>query len=146
MTLATNTPRAMPENAANLVTRDVVLVLSITAPQVRGDEITGEIERALAAEVDRAEATRVVVDMSAVTFISSAGFRSLLGLYHKLKGVGGRVVLCGLTDMVSDVLHVMRFIDASGIRAAPFEVQPDLPAAVVSLLTRPAPAKTPQSA
>ena len=44
------------------------------------------------------------------------------------------VVLCGLGEMVSEVLHLMRFIDASGLRPAPFEVQPDVTAAVVSLL------------
>jgi anti-anti-sigma regulatory factor len=124
----------MPETSANLVARDVVLILTITVPEVRGDEPCVAIERAFTAAVDQSGATKVVVDCRGVSYMNSAGFRALLGLYHKLKGAGGRVVLCGLTDMVSEVLHVLRFVDASGGRPAPFEVQPDLAAAVVSLL------------
>ena len=45
----------------------------------------------------------------------------------------------GLGEMVAEVLTLMRFIDASGVRPAPFEVQPDVAAAVTALLTRPAP-------
>lgn len=124
----------MSENPPPPLTTDVVLVLRITAAQVRGDELTTELERAFAAEVDRVEAAKVVVDMKAVTYITSTGVRALLGLHQKLKNVGGRVVLCGLTEMVSEVLQLMRFIDAAGLRPAPFEVQPDVTAAVASLL------------
>jgi anti-anti-sigma factor len=129
----------MPETPADLVARDLVLILKITAPEVRGDEPCAALERAFTAEVDRSGATKVIVDVSAVTYMNSAGFRALLGLYHKLKKAGGRIVLCGLTDMVSEVLHVLRFVDASRARPAPFEVQPDVAAAVVSLLSPPAP-------
>ncbi|HKI38781.1 MAG TPA: STAS domain-containing protein [Gemmataceae bacterium] len=126
----------MSEHPADPITRDVVLLLKINAPEVRGEELSSELERAFAAEVDRAEATKVVVDMKAVTYITSTGVRALLTLYHKVKGAGGRVVLCGLTEMVAEVLEVMRFIDSSGVRPTPFEVQPDVAAAVVTLLTR----------
>jgi anti-anti-sigma factor len=126
---------AMPDP----ITRDVVLLLTINVAEVRGDELTAELDRAFAAEVDRAEATKVVVDMRAVTYITSTGVRTLLSLYQKLKNVGGRVVLCGLGEMVAEVLTLMRFIDATGLRPTPFEVQPDVAAAVSSLLTRPAP-------
>jgi anti-sigma B factor antagonist len=124
----------MSDNFTPPVTRDVVLVLRINAAQVRGDELTAELESAFAAEVDRAEATKVVVDMTAVTYITSTGVRALLSLHQKVKNAAGRVVLCGLGEMVAEVLHLMRFIDASGLRAAPFEVQPDVTAAVLSLL------------
>jgi anti-anti-sigma factor len=125
------------------VTREAVLLLTVNVPEVRGDELATELERIFAAEVDRAEATKVVVDLKAVRYITSTGVRTLLSLYQKLKGVGGRVVLCGLTEMVAEVLTLMRFIDASGVRPAPFEVQPDVPAAVTALLTRPAPGAQP---
>ncbi len=127
----------MPDTTADLVARDVVLILTLRVSEVRGDESCAAIERAFTAEVDRSGATKVVIDASAVTYMNSAGFRALLGLYHKLKKAGGRIVLCGLSDMVSEVLHVLRFVDTSGARPAPFEVQPDVAAAVVSLLGPP---------
>jgi anti-anti-sigma factor len=117
---------------------EVVLVLTVSAAEVRGDEVTAELERTFAAEVDRTGATRVVVDMTAVTYITSTGVGTLLSLYQKVKALGGRVVLCGLGEMVAEVLELFRFIDPSGRRPSPFEVQPDVTAAVASLLT-PAP-------
>ncbi len=121
------------------VTPDAVLLLTVNAAEIRGDELTAELERTFSAEVERTGATKVVVDMTAVTYITSTGVRTLLTLYHQVKKAGGRVVLCGLTEMVSEVLHLMRFIDSTGLRPAPFEVQPDATAAVVALLNRAAP-------
>jgi anti-anti-sigma factor len=129
---------AMSDQTAGPVSCDVVLVLTVNVPEVRGEEITTELEKAFAAEVDRTGATRVIVDMTAVSYITSTGVRTLLALYQKVKAVNGRVVLCGLQEMVSEVLQLMRFIDSSGLRPTPFEVRPDVAAAVISLLTRPA--------
>ena len=127
--------RAMPDPTPT-ITRDAVLLLTINAPEIRGDEITTELEQVFAAEMDGTKATKVVVDMQAVSYITSTGVRALLSLHHKVKPLGGRAVLCGLNEMVAEVLGVMRFIDRSGQRPAPFEVQPDVAAATVSLLTR----------
>jgi anti-anti-sigma factor len=124
----------MPDSIPNLVTPDTVLVLTVNAPEVRGEELTTELERLFTAEVERTGATKVVLDMTAVTYITSTGVRTLLSLYHQVKKGGGRVVLCGLGEMVSEVLAVMRFIDPTGLRPAPFEVKPDVAAAVLALL------------
>jgi anti-anti-sigma factor len=129
----------MSENHTPPLTSDVLLVLTINAAELRGDELTIEVEQGFAAAVDRSGATRIVVNMEAVTYLTSTGVRVLLTLYQKVKGSQGRVVLCGLTDMVSDVLQVMRFIDPTGERPAPFETQPDVTAGVISLLSGRAP-------
>jgi anti-anti-sigma factor len=128
----------MTDHAA-AVTCDAVLVLTVSVPEVRGEAVTAELERVFAAAVERTGASKVVVDLTAVTYITSSGVRTLLTLYQKVKAAGGRVVLCGLSEMVSEVLHLMRFIDSSGLRPTPFAVQRDVSAAVLSLLTRPVP-------
>ena len=128
----------MSHPSAAAVSCEVLLVLTVNSAEVRGEEITAELERVFAAEVDRTAATKVIVDLRAVNFITSSGIRSLLGLYQKVKAAGGRVVRCGLSDMVAEVLEVMRFIDPTGRRPSPFEVRPDVAAAAVSLLARPA--------
>lgn len=117
-----------------LVTSDAVLLFTINAAEVRGEELTTELERLFTSEVERTGATKVVLDMGAVTYITSTGVRTLLTLHQQLKKTGGRVVLCGLREMVSEVLAVMRFIDPAGQRPAPFEVKPDVTAAVTGLL------------
>jgi anti-anti-sigma factor len=129
----------MPDSITSPVTCDVVLLLTVNVAEIRGDELTADLERRFAAEVGRTGATRVVVDMTAVTYITSTGVRTLLSLHHQVKKANGRVVLCGLGEMVSEVLHLMRFIDMSGLRPAPFEVQKDLTAAVAALLTQSVP-------
>jgi len=126
----------MSEQTADLVTSDVFLVLSVHTAEIRGDDLTSQLERNFAAEVDRSAAAKVVVDLSAVKYLTSTGVRTLLSLYQKVKPAGGRVVLCGVAEMVSEVLQLMRFIDPSGSRPTPFEVQPDVKTAVVSLLTQ----------
>jgi anti-anti-sigma factor len=124
----------MSEPTANLVTRDTVLLLTVNVAEIRGDEMTAALERLFTAEVERIGATKVVLDMGAVTYITSTGVRTLLTLYHHVKKAGGRVVLCRLNEMVSEVLALMRFIDPSGERPSPFEVRPDVTAAVDALL------------
>jgi anti-anti-sigma factor len=124
----------MSDPTTGLVTRDAILLLTVHAPEVRGEELTAELERLFTAEVQRAAAAKVAVDMAAVTYITSTGVRTLLTLHQQVKKAGGRVVLCGLSEMVAEVLAVMRFIDPAGLRPAPFEVQPDAKAAVLALL------------
>jgi anti-anti-sigma factor len=124
----------MPEPDTGPVSRDAVLLLTITAAEVRGDEITSQLEHVFTAEMARTGATKVVVDMGAVTYITSTGVRTLLTLYHHVKKLGGRVALCRLSEMVSEVLALMRFIDPAGQLPAPFEVRADVTEAVLALL------------
>lgn len=124
----------MSEPQTSPVRSDVVVILTITEPQVRGDTLADHLTTEFNAVLDQTGASKVVVDFHAVEFLASVGFRPLLTLHQRTKAAGGRVVLCGLSPVVLDVLRVTRFVDTSGAHPAPFEVQPDLPAAVNSLL------------
>lgn len=53
--------------------------------------------------------TDVVVDMSGLEYISSAGLRSVLFSAKKLRGKGGDLRFCGLSGMVEDVFRVSGF-------------------------------------
>jgi anti-anti-sigma factor len=50
-----------------------------------------------------------VLDMSALEYISSAGLRSILGTYKKIKGAGGTLLLCGLGGVVKEVFEISGF-------------------------------------
>jgi serine/threonine-protein kinase RsbW len=52
---------------------------------------------------------KIVVDFSALDYISSAGLRVLLGTAKRLSGVGGALRLFGLNETVREVLEISGF-------------------------------------
>ena len=105
-------------------------MLTLTDPQLQGDQLAEELRRELLAAVGQAGAANVVLDFRHVGYLSSPAFRPLLSLRRQLQGAGGRVVLCGLSPDVADVFHVTRLISTSRSSTAPFEVAAAAPAAV----------------
>ncbi|MFW5691978.1 MAG: STAS domain-containing protein [Chloroflexota bacterium] len=54
---------------------------------------------------------KILLDMSRVTYLSSAGLRILLLLYRKLSENVGQIVIAGLNDDVRDVMAITGFLD-----------------------------------
>ncbi|MFZ4814071.1 MAG: STAS domain-containing protein [Phototrophicaceae bacterium] len=54
---------------------------------------------------------RVLLDMSSVSYMSSAGIRTLLLLYRGITSNGGRVVLVGLNEYLRDTLDITGFLE-----------------------------------
>ena len=54
---------------------------------------------------------RVLLDMSGVSYISSAGLRALLMLYRQMAANDGQVALAGLTESIKDVMSVTGFLE-----------------------------------
>lgn len=54
---------------------------------------------------------RILLDMSNVKYMSSAGLRTLLMLHRKITENVGKIVLAGLTDEVRDVMAITGFLD-----------------------------------
>lgn len=80
-------------------------------------EIVGEIDGSTAPEaqaqiVPLASAdAKVVVDMSGVGYMSSAGLRMLLVVYRTVAGTGGEVALAGLSQDLLDTMSLTGFLD-----------------------------------
>lgn len=55
------------------------------------------------------EEKQIILDFSALDYISSAGLRCVLAMAKKLKKREGRVVLCGLKGLVEEVIKVSGF-------------------------------------
>jgi anti-sigma B factor antagonist len=53
---------------------------------------------------------RLVLDMTKVPYMSSAGIRVLLSTYRQVTGNGGKIVLVGLADDVKDTMSVTGFL------------------------------------
>jgi anti-sigma B factor antagonist len=54
---------------------------------------------------------KVVLDMSQVAYMSSAGLRLLLLTYRTISGKGGDVVLVGLSSDLADTMQLTGFLD-----------------------------------
>ena len=54
---------------------------------------------------------KALLDMSGVSYISSAGLRALLMLYRRMTADNGRVALVGLTEGIKDVMTVTGFLE-----------------------------------
>ena len=84
--------------------------IAIVAPSGRIDTTTsGALEDAVRRVVDTG-ARRLVVDLSAVEYISSAGLRVFLVLAKRLRDLQGRLVLCGMTEPVRQVFQLAGFM------------------------------------
>jgi len=70
-------------------------------------------------------ASKLLVDLSGVEYVSSAGLRVLLATSKKLNAQGGKLVLCGLKPYVQEVFEVAGFTSI-------FEILPDVDAALGS--------------
>ena len=76
--------------------------------QIHSANATG-IEADLMAHVDKGE-RKLLIDMSRLEFISSAGLRVLLVLAKRLKQESGKLVLCGLSPQVREVFEISGFL------------------------------------
>jgi anti-sigma B factor antagonist len=80
-------------------------------------EVSGEIDGSTAPEaqaqiVPLAQAgAKVVIDMSNVGYMSSAGLRMLLVVYRTVAGQGGEVALSGLSQDLEDTMSLTGFLD-----------------------------------
>jgi len=77
--------------------------------------LEGSLDTSTAAKVE-AEAnksietyTKVIMDLSSTSFVSSAGLRVFLSTAKQLMAVGGKFRLCGANDVVNEILEISGF-------------------------------------
>ena len=121
-------------------TEQGVLVLTITEPQLQGDTLVESLRRELRAAISQPGAQKVILDFRLVKSVASEAFRPLLSLRRVLGEAGGHMVLCNLSPVVAKTFQVTRLVSTSRSSAPPFEMEPDV-AAAVALLNRTAPSK-----
>ena len=88
-------------------------VSGVTVVEVKGriDNTTAPVlaDRLMASLRD--SPGRVVLDLSRLEYIGSAGFRVLLVAAKHADQTGGRLVLCGISGRISQVFNVGGFLD-----------------------------------
>jgi anti-sigma B factor antagonist len=87
-----------------------------TTPQGTVVKVTGEIDAISAAAVQQkilplsVPGCKIILDMSKVAYMSSAGLRMLLSVYRQISGNKGKVVLLGLSDELKETMSMTGFL------------------------------------
>jgi anti-sigma B factor antagonist len=82
-------------------------IATIMLPE-RMDSVTASsVERTLQAALTRG--AKIIVDGSAVTYMSAAGVRALAGVLHGAEALGAHVVFCRFNGPAADCLDVSGF-------------------------------------
>jgi anti-sigma B factor antagonist len=87
-----------------------------TIDQVVVVEIIGDIDGKTAPEAREAISAQIhpgvsiLLDMTGVEYMSSAGLRVLLATYRQVKSNDGRIVLVGLSEEIEDTMSMTGFL------------------------------------
>jgi anti-sigma B factor antagonist len=90
-----------------VATRQNAQVVTIVG-EIDGSSAPQAQEQILALAVPN---VKLVLDMTGVTYMSSAGLRMLLLAYRTVNGKGGKIVLVGLSNDLKDTMSVTGFLD-----------------------------------
>ena len=80
-------------------------------------ELIGDVDASTAPEVQQQilplaqPNSKLLLDMSQVPYMSSAGLRVLLSLYRQATAQDGKLVLVGLSEDLQDTMSVTGFLD-----------------------------------
>ena len=87
----------------------VVDGIDVFVPEGRGDtQAAVDLDKALQGAVSQGK-RKMVLDMSQVTYISSAGLRALAAVQVKNREEGGDLKLAGLNERVTRVFRIIGF-------------------------------------
>jgi anti-sigma B factor antagonist len=87
-----------------------------TVQQVTIIEIMGELDGRTAPMAQERIAplcqpgSKIILDMSRVMYMSSAGLRLMLLLYRRVSEVNGQIVLAGLSEEIQDIMLATGFL------------------------------------
>jgi len=108
-----------PETADAARTRpDAMGVAASSSAGITEIRLNGHLDSASSAGLEKrlrdmiaAGATRILVDLSDVSYVSSGGWGIFVGEVHGLRSRGGDIVLSGMTPEVYDVYELLGFAD-----------------------------------
>ncbi len=68
---------------------------------------TPDVHKALVAACQD-KPTRLVVNLGSVTYLDSSGIGTLVEVFRRVNGYGGKLILCGLNDRVHSVFEITK--------------------------------------
>jgi len=82
-------------------------IATIMLPERMDSATASSVEQTLQAALARG--AKIIVDGSAVAYMSAAGVRALAGVLHAAEAVGARIVFCRFSGPAADCLDVSGF-------------------------------------
>lgn len=83
--------------------------MMILGPQGRLDGTSGPAVEADITKAIAAGKGKLLLDLTALDYVSSAGLRIVLQAAKQIKARGGRLVLCGLNAQIRDIFEISGF-------------------------------------
>ncbi|MCA9298636.1 MAG: anti-sigma factor antagonist [Phycisphaerales bacterium] len=91
---------------------DIRSVEDATVVAIAGDLDTSTSRTVMDRTIPLAESSgRLILDLSRVGYMSSAGLRVVLSLYRRVSSQGGDLVLVGVADEIRDTMEITGFLD-----------------------------------
>ncbi len=88
-------------------TKDNIDIISIEGSI--DSKTAGDLQSQIMGKISETE--NVLLDLTMVDFVSSAGLRVLLMIYRQIKSKNGKVILVGVSQEISDVMSMTGFIN-----------------------------------
>jgi anti-anti-sigma factor len=116
-----------PMQLIRIDAQDGVPVVAVQCSELRADSMVARLEQELETYLASSGVKQLVLDLSAVHFMSSSGLRVLILLRRKMRELGGRFTMCGVHEHVASVFKTTRLFSES------FDYVPDAAAAAAAL-------------
>ncbi|WP_341529576.1 STAS domain-containing protein [Nostoc sp. UHCC 0302] len=105
-------PVTLVKTAVDQEKTDLNTLPSVTVVEIVGDIDTNTAPLAQEQILPLAQPeTRMILEMTNVPYMSSAGLRMLLSLYRQLSAKGGQIILVGLSEEIQDTMSMTGFLD-----------------------------------
>ncbi len=105
-------------NINNLITTqkiDDVLVMKIETEQIKDGLVAQDLKTIFAHTVKSSLATKFVLDMGKLTFMTSLGCVAFISVKHAIRDKEGRLILCNITPFIHKVFTAKRLLQQSHI-------------------------------
>lgn len=88
----------------------------IAAPSGRIDTTTyNDFKTALHAKLDEAQSKHLVIDLTGLEYVSSAGFREFFLAGRRMGRDGGTLSVCSFQPQVKELFEIAQFMTAYGV-------------------------------
>jgi anti-sigma B factor antagonist len=97
--------------------RSVSQVDTATPTSLTYVQIVGDIDGSTASDVQAkvvplaTPSGKMILDLTQVAYMSSAGLRMLLSVYRQMSSQDGKVILVGLSEEIQDTMSITGFLD-----------------------------------
>lgn len=115
-----------PVPYVNLERSGDVLHITLTYPHLTEEDNIDELGHILFSQVDDHGMRRVILNLQHVQILTSSAIGKIITLHRKLHRYDGHLVLCHLSDRVTEVFNSSRLLGY-------FNIAPDHPSAVARL-------------